>query len=99
MNSSKMISIGKSAAPIMLGTAVYAFGLLYFIIPNQLMEGGVTGITLLLNYAINIPVFLTTLLLNLPLFWLGWKVLGAGQIAYTGIGIGSLTFFSGCLSG
>ena len=30
---------------------MYAFGLHYFIIPNQLMEGGVTGIAILLNYA------------------------------------------------
>lgn len=93
MNSSKIIAISKTSAPIMLGAAVYAFGLLYFIIPNQLMEGGVTGITILLNYAFDIPIFLTTLLLNLPLFLLGWKVLGAHQIAYTGVGIGALSFF------
>ncbi|GGF74923.1 membrane protein [Paenibacillus albidus] len=93
MNSSKLFAISKTVAPIMLGTAVYAFGLLYFIIPNQLMEGGVTGITLLLNYAFSIPIFLTTLLLNLPLFLLGWKILGARQIAYTGVGIGSLSLF------
>lgn len=93
MNSSKLINIGKTTAPILLGTAVYAFGLLYFIVPNQLMEGGVTGITILLNYAFNIPIFLTTLVLNLPLFLLGWKILGSNQIIYTGIGIGALTFF------
>lgn len=77
----------------MLGAAIYAFGLLYFIVPNQLMEGRVTGITILLNYAFDLPIFLTTLLLNLPLFLLGWKVLGSNQIFYTGIGIGLLTFF------
>ncbi|HBS47350.1 MAG TPA: hypothetical protein DEA91_28000, partial [Paenibacillus sp.] len=93
MNSNKVISISKTVAPIMLGTAVYAFGLLYFIIPSQLMEGGVTGITLLLNYAFDIPIFLTTLLINLPLFLLGWKVLGGHQIVYTGVGIGSLSLF------
>lgn len=93
MNSNKVISISKTVAPIMLGTAVYAFGLLYFIIPSQLMEGGVTGITLLLNYAFDIPIFLTTLLINLPLFLLGWKVLGGRQIVYTGVGIGSLSLF------
>ncbi|WP_379129262.1 YitT family protein [Paenibacillus sp. sgz500958] len=93
MNSSKAVAISKTVAPIMLGTAIYAFGLLYFIIPNQLMEGGVTGITILLNYAFSIPIFLTTLLINLPLFFLGWKMLGSHQIVYTGIGIGSLTFF------
>lgn len=83
----------------MLGAAIYAFGLLYFIVPNQLMEGGVTGITILLNYAFDLPIFLTTLLLNLPLFLLGWKVLGSNQIFYTGIGIGLLTFSSGYLNG
>lgn len=95
----KISTVSKTVAPIMLGTAIYAFGLLYFIIPNQLMEGGVTGITILLNYAFNIPIFLTTLLLNLPLFLLGWKVLGANQIVYTGLGIGSLSFSSGYSSG
>lgn len=93
MNSNKLIAIIKTVAPIMLGTAVYAFGLLYFIIPNQLMEGGVTGITILLNYAFSIPIFLTTLLINFPLFILGWKVLGGRQIVYTGVGIGALSFF------
>lgn len=93
MNTNKIAAISKSVIPILLGAAVYAFGVLYFIIPNQLMEGGVTGITLLLNYAFNIPVFLTTLLINLPLFLLGWKVLGSRQIVYTGVGIGALSFF------
>ncbi|MFC3745871.1 YitT family protein [Paenibacillus sp. GCM10012306] len=93
MNSSKLFAITKTVAPIMLGSAIYAFGLLYFIIPNQLMEGGVAGITILLNYAFSIPIFLTTLLINLPLFLMGWKVLGGRQIAYTGVGIGSLILF------
>ncbi|KAA9006260.1 YitT family protein [Paenibacillus spiritus] len=93
MNSSKLNAIARTVAPIMLGTAVYAFGLLYFILPNELMEGGVTGITILLNYAFGIPIFLTTLLINLPLFLMGWKMLGGRQIVYTGVGIGSLSFF------
>ncbi|WP_150273568.1 YitT family protein [Paenibacillus tepidiphilus] len=93
MNSSKLFNNGKVFAAILLGTAVYAFGLLYFIVPNQLMEGGVTGITILLNYAFDVPIFLSNLVLNLPLFLLGWKMLGSRQIAYTGVGIGSLTFF------
>ena len=40
---------------IMIGTAIYAFGLHYFVISNELMEGGVTGISLLLKYVLNVP--------------------------------------------
>ncbi|WP_136606165.1 YitT family protein [Paenibacillus dokdonensis] len=93
MSSSKWFVQMKMVLPIILGAAIYAFGLLYFIIPNQLMEGGVTGVTVLLNYAFSIPPALSTLILNIPLFLLGWKILGSKQMVYTGVGIASLTFF------
>ncbi|GIP53420.1 MULTISPECIES: YitT family protein [Paenibacillus] len=93
MNTGKLSGYMKTILPILLGTAVYAFGLLYFIIPNQLMEGGVTGITILLKYAFGISPSLSNLVINIPLFFLGWKILGGRQIIYTGIGIGSLSFF------
>ncbi|MGG0822871.1 YitT family protein [Paenibacillus turicensis] len=93
MNNIKLWDHVKAVLPLMLGTAIYAFGLLYFIIPNKLMEGGVTGITILLNYAFGISPSLSNLILNIPLFLLGWRILGGKQIVYTGIGIASLTFF------
>ena len=45
---------------IMIGTAIYAFGLHYFVISNELMEGGVTGVSLLLKYVLNVPPSLST---------------------------------------
>jgi len=93
MALSKLTGFLKTLLPIMLGTAIYAFGLLYFILPNQLMEGGVTGVTLLLNYAFGISPSLSNLLLNIPLFLIGWKILGGRSILWTGVGIGSLTLF------
>lgn len=77
--------------PILLGTGVYAFGLHYFVIPNRLMEGGVTGVALLLNYALALPPSLTTLALNIPLFVIGWRVFGGPAMAYTVIGTLSLS--------
>lgn len=79
--------------PILIGTAIYAFGLHYFVLPNQLMEGGVTGIAVLLNYAAGWPLSISTLLLNIPLFFLGWKALGRGQMIYTLVGVVSLSCF------
>jgi uncharacterized membrane-anchored protein YitT (DUF2179 family) len=79
--------------PILIGTAIYAFGLHYFVLPNQLMEGGVTGIAVLLNYAAGWPLSVSTLLLNIPLFFLGWKALGRGQMIYTLVGVVALSGF------
>jgi uncharacterized membrane-anchored protein YitT (DUF2179 family) len=83
----------RTMIPIIIGSAIYAFGLLYFIIPNELMEGGVTGITVLLNYAFNISPSISTMVLNIPLFLVGMKILGKRQSIYTGLGIASLTLF------
>ncbi|MFC4599049.1 YitT family protein [Cohnella hongkongensis] len=75
------------------GTALYAFGLQYFILPNQLMEGGVTGIAVLLNYALDLPVSITSLAINLPLFVLGWRLLGKEAMVYTFAGTVLLSLF------
>ena len=93
MNSSLFQRVWHTFLPITVGTAIYAFGLIYFIIPNQLMEGGVTGVTVLLNYAAGIKPSLSTLVLNIPLFAIGWRALGSKQMVYSVYGVLSLTLF------
>lgn len=93
MKTSKWLHQLQTIIPIIAGSAIYAFGLMYFIIPNELMEGGVTGITILLNYAFNISPSISTMALNIPLFLVGMKILGKRQSIYTGLGIASLTLF------
>jgi uncharacterized membrane-anchored protein YitT (DUF2179 family) len=78
---------------IMVGTAIYAFGLHYFVISNELMEGGITGISLLLNYVLDVPTSISTLVLNIPLFYLGWKIFGRSSMLYTIFGVISLSIF------
>ncbi|GGG58426.1 YitT family protein [Paenibacillus radicis (ex Gao et al. 2016)] len=89
----KMTAQLQIILPILVGTAIYAFGLHYFVIPNQLTEGGVTGIAVLLNYALGWPLSLSTLLLNIPLFIVGWRTLSRQEMAYTIVGVGSLSLF------
>lgn len=90
---SKWKALLKNILPVTLGTAIYAFALHYFVISNELMEGGVTGIALLINYAVHIPPSITTLVLNVPLFLLGWRALGRQSMLYTLWGTLSLSFF------
>lgn len=93
MSNSKWTGFIKNSLPITLGTAIYAFGLYYFVISNELMEGGLTGIALLLKYAFGMPPSITTLILNIPLFLLGWKTLGKLTMLYTLWGTFALSFF------
>ena len=65
---------------ILLGAAIYAFGLTYFVVPHHLFEGGTTGITLITFYLFKIPVSLMNLLINIPLFILAWKIFGAKSL-------------------
>jgi uncharacterized membrane-anchored protein YitT (DUF2179 family) len=93
MNRPLLWSSVRSWSLLVFGTALYAFGLQYFIIPNLLMEGGVTGVAVLLDYALGLPVWLTSLVINLPLFVIGWHQLGRSVMVYTLAGTLLLSFF------
>ncbi|MCF6093358.1 YitT family protein [Microaerobacter geothermalis] len=84
---------GKNILAILLGTAIFSFGINYFTIANQLAEGGFTGITLLLKYVFNFDPAISNLILNLPLFFIGWKILGRVTMIYTIIGTLSVSLF------
>lgn len=60
------------------GIASAGFGLESFLIPNGLIDGGVTGISLLTNSQTGISLSLLLLVINLPFVLLGWKQIGKG---------------------
>ena len=80
---------------ILLGSAIFSFGLVHFNMQNNLAEGGFTGITLLLYFVFGWSPSITNLLLNLPLFFLGWKLLGRSVFIYTIIGTVGVSIFLG----
>ncbi|WP_261301554.1 YitT family protein [Paenibacillus andongensis] len=73
----------KNGAAIFAGSAIMGFGINYFNTANGLAEGGITGVSLLLKYMFGWETGITNFLLNLPLFFIGWKVLGRRSFAYT----------------
>ena len=76
---------------IILGAAIFAFGLVHFNMQNHLAEGGFTGITLILYQLFDINPSYSNLLLNIPLFFVGWRFLGRISFLYTIIGTVSLS--------
>lgn len=78
---------------IVLGSAFYSFGFVHFNIQNELGEGGFAGITLILYFLWNWDPALMNLLLNIPLFFIGWKLLGRKVLYYTIIGTVAVSVF------
>lgn len=58
------------------GSALFSVGLMCFSAPNNIAPGGVSGISIMLNYLFGIPVSALTMLLNIPLLILAWIFLG-----------------------
>jgi uncharacterized membrane-anchored protein YitT (DUF2179 family) len=58
---------------IAVGIACAAFGLKGFLIPNEFIDGGVTGISLLISSITGWPISILILVINIPFIWLGYK--------------------------
>ncbi|KOS69146.1 membrane protein [Lysinibacillus contaminans] len=88
----KQIKI-RNVLAIMLGAAIYSFGLVHFNMQHQLGEGGFSGITLVFYFTLGWDPALLNLLLNIPMFFIGWRLLGKKAFIYTVIGTVSVSIF------
>ena len=62
---------------ITVASAVYALGFVWCYVPNGIAFGGITGVAQIINYLIPaLPIGITVIVLNIPLFILGWKLIG-----------------------
>lgn len=62
---------------IILASAAYAVGFNWCYVPNGIAFGGLTGVAQIINAVLPwAPVGTTVIVLNIPLFLLGWKLLG-----------------------
>ena len=81
MNNSRTLNIlGELKAYLIItfGLLLYTLGWIVFLIPNNMVGGGVTGISAILLYAFNIPVGASFFVINLVLLLIALKVLGKG---------------------
>ncbi len=61
---------------IVVGNAVLAFAIAAFVIPNDIIMGGATGIGILINHFLSTDVALNVLILNIAALVLGYFALG-----------------------
>ena len=66
----------KSSLYIMLGIVAAGFGLNGFLLPNKFIDGGVTGVSLLLTELTQLPLSVLIVLINIPFIFLSYFTLG-----------------------
>lgn len=78
---------------IIIGTIIMAIGVSQFLLPNQLSSGGFTGIATIFYYLLKLPMGISIILLNTPLFILSWIKKGREFFIKGIIGTAALSIF------
>ncbi len=81
----------KNLLQIIIGAGMAVFAMKGFMIPNQFMDGGVTGISILLHEISHINISIFILVFNLPFIYLGYKRIGKTFAVQTSIAVLLLT--------
>ena len=66
---------------IFLGALVQALSMHLFLIPGQLVSGGVSGAAQIINFLTDFPIGVMVMIGNLPLYLIGWRHLGGLKFA------------------
>ncbi|TDM13227.1 YitT family protein [Macrococcus lamae] len=78
---------------ILLGSFIFSFGIVNFNMAHHLTEGGFTGIALILYHLFNWSPAVLNLIFNIPLFFVGYHLLGKMSFIYTLVGTISVSVF------
>ncbi|RAK23461.1 uncharacterized membrane-anchored protein YitT (DUF2179 family) [Anoxybacillus vitaminiphilus] len=84
----------KRATAIFIGAVLMAVGLEIFLVPNNVIDGGITGISIMLSHITGFRLGIFIFLLNLPFFFMGYKQIGKTFAISTLFGITVLSIFT-----
>jgi uncharacterized membrane-anchored protein YitT (DUF2179 family) len=80
---------------VLVGAFLQAVAMRLFLIPSQLVSGGISGAAQIINYYTHWPVGLMTFVGNAPLFIIGWRYLGGARFALrTALGVFAFSFLT-----
>ncbi|MHA0856499.1 YitT family protein [Paenibacillus sp. CMAA1364] len=61
---------------MLIGAGLVSVALEIFLVPNDIIDGGITGISIILSYFTKLPLGIFLTLLNVPFLFLGYKQIG-----------------------
>lgn len=83
----------QDIAEIILGSIIMAFGISMFLLPCKLSTGGISGIATISYYLLKVPMGITNIVLNVPLFIFAEYKIGKSFFAKSVIGTINLSIF------
>lgn len=83
----------KSYGLVIGGSLILAIGYGFFIVPHNIVPGGVFGLSIVIHNLIDLPVGMIALSINIPLLIWGTKILGRATGVKTAISMVSVSLF------
>ncbi|MEH7580502.1 YitT family protein [Priestia megaterium] len=83
--SAKMIV--KRMLFILVGALLMAVGLEFFLVPNEVIDGGIVGISIILSHLTDVQIGFYIFVLNLPFFFIGYNQIGKTFALSTLLGV------------
>ena len=78
---------------IVLGSVIYAVGFQFFMFPNRIVSGGISGISMILNHFTHWPVGMMVIAMNVPLFLIAWRHFGLDYLVGSLVGTAVSSLF------
>ena len=84
----------KKYIQLCVGAVIAACGLELFLIPNEVIDGGVVGLSIMAQYLTSLPLGVFLILFNIPFLWLAYKQIGKDFVIATIVAICFLSVWS-----
>jgi uncharacterized membrane-anchored protein YitT (DUF2179 family) len=77
----------KQLVMITIGAIIAAAGLEFFLVPNDILDGGVIGLSIIASELFGIPMSIFLIILNLPFLFIGYRRMGVKFTLHTLFGV------------
>ncbi|MFC9539464.1 YitT family protein [Lysinibacillus sp. NPDC056959] len=91
MKKSKSVENTRKFIMIIIGAIIAAYGLEAVLIPNDVIDGGVTGLSIMGATLFGIPLGVLLFVLNIPFIFIGYKQVGKTFALMSTAGIAALS--------
>lgn len=87
------LRIIKKYILLFIGSIIAAIGLEIFLVPNNIIDGGIVGISIMVSHVTGLPLSLFLVVLNIPFLYLGYAQIGKSFAISTMFSIVSLSYW------